>query len=84
MAKDQLALPPPPAGVHIPGPSIWPALIAGSAALIGFGLVFKMQVNGLIVAGIVLAVVTGGGWFRQAWRESTSRAEHAGHETADR
>lgn len=81
--KDTLALPPAPAGVHIPGPSIWPVLIAASAALIGIGLVFKMQVNGLIVAGVVLAVVTGGGWFRQAWRESTERAEHRELEGSD-
>lgn len=79
-SKETLALPPPPEGVHIPGPSLWPALLAGSAALIGIGLVFKMQVNGLIVAGIVLAVVTGGGWFRQAWRESTELREHSGHD----
>lgn len=84
--KDALAPPPAPAGVHIPGPSLWPALIAGSAALIGIGLVFKVQVNGIVVAGILLAVITGGGWFRQAWRESTaltdhedSEREHAGH-----
>lgn len=75
-SKETLALPPPPPGIHVPGPSLWPALIAGSAALIGIGLVFKMQVNGLVVAGIVLAVVTGGGWFRQAWRESTAQREH--------
>ncbi|MFN8105933.1 MAG: hypothetical protein U0U69_15915 [Acidimicrobiia bacterium] len=81
--KDTLALPPPPKGVHIPGPSVWPVLIAASAALIGIGLVFKMQVNGLIVAGIVLAVVTGGGWFRQAWRESTERTEHREHEASE-
>lgn len=78
--KDTLALPPPPKGVHIPGPSLWPALIAGSAALIGIGLVFKLQVNGLVVAGILLAVVTGGGWFRQAWRESSALAEHDEHD----
>lgn len=78
--KDSLALPPPPDGLHIPGPSLWPALIAASAALIAIGLVFKVQVNGLIVAGIILAVVTGGGWFRQAWRESTALAEHKDHE----
>lgn len=74
--KTSLALPPPPKGVHIPGPSVWPVLIAGSAALIAAGLVFHVQINGLVVAGVLLAVITGGGWFRQGQRERQEIIEH--------
>ncbi len=74
-----------PDDIHLPGPSIWPAVfaIAGGAVLIG------LITNPLIsVAGLVLFLVAAGGWIAQAVGEyrlalGGGHGGHAGHGGAD-
>lgn len=75
--KEMPALPPPPAGVHIPGPSFWPALVALGALLVGAGLVFReVEVNLFLTVGVVVLIVVLAGWAFQAWNERDEIVEH--------
>ena len=68
----------PPPGVHMPGPSFRPILVALALGLLFLGLVF----GGLILAvGIVALIVTLLGWLRDARREFVHAvdADQTGH-----
>lgn len=81
--KEELATEPPPEGVHIPGPSYWPPLLALGAALTGAGLIFDVAVNVFLAAGVVVLVFTGAGWAVQAWKERAEIVAHEQHEHAN-
>jgi Rieske Fe-S protein len=57
---------------HLPSPTIWPFAFAGAVALILLGLIVNVW---LTVIGIVLAVVFGFLWIRQATREVRGEPE---------
>jgi Rieske Fe-S protein len=60
------------AEAHLPSPTIWPFAFAGAVALILLGLIVNTW---LTVIGIVLAVVFGFLWIRQATREVRGEPE---------
>jgi quinol---cytochrome c reductase iron-sulfur subunit, bacillus type len=60
------------AEAHLPSPTIWPFAFAGAVALILLGLIVNAW---LTVIGIVLAVVFGFLWIRQATREVRGEPE---------
>ncbi len=68
----------PPPGVHIPAPSFRPILIALSACVLFFGLVFG---TAILVAGLILLVASLLGWLRDARTEyvATMVADRTGH-----
>ena len=68
----------PPPGVHVPGPSFRPILVAGAASVVFFGLVFG---GWLLLTGIVLLIGALLGWLRDARREYlyTVEADRTGH-----
>ena len=76
--------PQPPRGVHLPPPSLLPAVLALGAALLGAGLAFRADdqpiANPFLAIPGVLVMVTGiVGWVRAAgreWRET----DHAAHD----
>jgi CubicO group peptidase (beta-lactamase class C family) len=45
--------------VHLPPPSIWPAVIAVGAAVIGWGFMLKPPV---VIAGVIIIVMGAAGW----------------------
>lgn len=74
--------PKPPRGVHMPGPSILPAMFSLGAALLGAGLAFRAEDQvanpflalpgiGVLILGIIW-------WVRAADREWTD-TEHGSH-----
>jgi hypothetical protein len=68
-----------PEHIHLPGPSIWPAVFAVSAGLVFIGLITAPAVSG---AGLVLFVVAAGGWTVQAVGEhklALAGGHQAGH-----
>ena len=66
----------PPAGIHMPPPSIMPLLFAAGLLVTAAGAVFTDQVLG---AGITLLVIGGGGWFLEDIR-SFEESEHDDHD----
>lgn len=68
----------PPPGVHVPGPSYRPFLVALAAAILFLGLVFG---GALLVAGLIVVVWSLLGWLRDARREyvATVEADRTGH-----
>jgi plastocyanin len=68
----------PPPGVHMPGPSYRPLLVAAAATVLFFGLVFG---GALLLAGVVLLSGALLGWLRDARREysATVEADRTGH-----
>ncbi|MEP7055700.1 MAG: hypothetical protein ABI912_10680 [Actinomycetota bacterium] len=71
-----------PDNIHLPGPSIWPAVFAVSAGSVFIGLVTSPLVSMVGVGLFVLATV---GWIAQAVGEyrSSLAGGHAGHGSAD-
>ena len=70
--------PGPPAGVHIPGPSFRPFLLALAAAVLVVGGVLNVSI---FMGGVVMLVVALLGWLRDAHAEyrETVRADATGH-----
>lgn len=68
----------PPPGVHMPGPTFRPLLVASSAAVLFFGIVFG---GALLLAGVVLLFGALFGWLRDARREYVAivEADRTGH-----
>lgn len=58
--------------VHLPSPTIWPFAFAAAVALILLGLIVSLVVTAV---GVVLAVVFGFLWIRQATRELRGEPE---------
>ena len=62
--------PTPPRGVHLPPPSVLPALFSLAAALIGAGLAFRSDDQlanpWLAIPGVLLFVITAVSWVRAA------------------
>jgi plastocyanin len=62
-----------PAGVHLPGPSIWPFFIPVAGFFVLLSLVIKPSgtvINPLFLGiGVVIGVVAIAGWYRDAGRE---------------
>ena len=52
--------------IHLPPPSIWPALLALGIALLLMGLVLNLI---LLIVGVVLSVAATALWVRDARRE---------------
>lgn len=74
--------PKPPRGVHMPGPSILPAMFSLGAALLGAGLAFRAEdqvANPLLalpgIGVLILGIIW---WVRAADREWTD-TEHGSH-----
>lgn len=78
------AEPAPPPGVHMPAPSLLPALMSLAALLIGAGLAFKSDEElianpWLAIPGVLLFVASVVVWVRDAgheWRD----VEHGAHD----
>ena len=75
----------PPRGVHLPGPSFLPVLLAVASTLLGAGFAFRgpwVPANPfLAVPGLLLLIASVFGWVRAAnheWRE----VEHRSHDDA--
>ena len=66
-----------PASIHLPGPSIFPAVYAVSAGLILVGLFTNYFLS---YAGVALFVVASVGWAMQAVGEHRYAQEHGGHD----
>jgi len=45
--------------IHVPGPSIWPIVLAGSFVLIAIGFVSSFIIS---IVGILVLLVAIGGW----------------------
>jgi Rieske Fe-S protein len=60
------------AEAHLPSPTIWPFAFAGAVALILLGLIVNVWAT---VIGVILAVVFGFLWIRQATREVRGQPE---------
>jgi Rieske Fe-S protein len=60
------------AEAHLPSPTIWPFAFAGAVALILLGLIVNVWAT---VIGVILAVVFGFLWIRQATREVRGEPE---------
>lgn len=45
--------------IHVPGPSVWPIVLAGSFVLIAIGLVSSITVS---IVGILVLLAAIGGW----------------------
>ncbi len=80
--------PRPPAGVHLPPPSLLPAAMSLGAALLGAAFVFhpEGQVANLwlLIPGLVVLVGTVVAWIRAAnreWREVEHGSHDDGHAT---
>jgi hypothetical protein len=83
--------PRPPRGVHLPGPSWLPVMMAVGGALLGAGLAFRPDEEGTIanlwlaVPGLIVVVVAVVAWVRAAgreWRDTEHGPAHddsAGH-----
>lgn len=54
---------------HLPGPSFWPFLLALGIAMSLIGVITKVEV---VVIGLLLTVVSLGGWIREARHEYRS------------
>lgn len=52
-----------------PRPSIWPLVGAAAGGLVALGLAID---SGLVIIGVVLAVLATAGWLAQVWREDPS------------
>jgi plastocyanin len=65
----------PPEGVHMPGPSPWPFFAPIALMIIFYGVIFSPV---LVVAGLVLGIISAGGWLRDANREYRT-TEEVGH-----
>ncbi len=67
------------ATLHLPGPSLMPALYAVAGALLVFGLVFH---TGLALTGLVMVVLTTVGWGVESVREyrQTVLSGHGAHD----
>ncbi|GEM_PF-2120793 len=81
--KEQLALPPPPKGMHIPGPSYWPIGLAIGIMLFVSGLVFDIKVNAFTAIGAFLLILAGAGWMTQDTAESEELVTHQEHLDAE-
>jgi hypothetical protein len=66
-----------PASLHLPGPSIFPAIYSVAAGLILVGLLTSYAV---VIAGVVLFVVASVGWGVEAVKEYRYAQEHGGHD----
>lgn len=68
----------PPPGVHMPGPSFRPLLVAIAAAVLFLGLVFGLA---LLIAGALMLFVALVGWLLDAGREyrAVAEADETGH-----
>jgi hypothetical protein len=51
-----------PSGVHLPRPTVWPAVLASGVTLLAWGLITNYAVS---LAGFVLFVVAAVGWGNQ-------------------
>ena len=72
----------PPAGVHIPGPSFRPLLIAVASSVLFLGLALTRQLGAsLLIAGLIMFVIVGLEWLRDAVVEYrlTVKADATGH-----
>ena len=72
----------PPAGVHVPGPSFRPLLIAVASAVLFLGLALTRQLGAsLLIAGLIMFVIVGIEWLRDAVVEYrlTVKADATGH-----
>ncbi len=73
---------PAPAGVHLPGPSLWPFVLPIGGMFVLISLVLHpegMPINPVLLGiGLLIAVVGVLGWYRDAGRE-WHRAELGGH-----
>jgi hypothetical protein len=58
--------------IHLPPPSIWPAVVALSIALLLTGLIINRVVT---IVGAIIFVVASGLWVRDARREFRALAE---------
>jgi len=72
----------PPAGVHVPGPSFRPLLIAVASAVLFLGLALTRQLGAsLLIAGLIMFIIVGIEWLRDAVVEYrlTVKADATGH-----
>ena len=69
---------PPPPGVHMPGPSFRPLIVAIALAVIFYGLVFG---GWLLAMGVIMLIISLVGWLRDARREFNLAvaADQTGH-----
>ena len=68
--------------IHLPGPSIWPAVLAFGVALMLFGIISSYAFSVVGLAAFVWALVM---WISQIQLESVAHAtelESSGHESA--
>ncbi|MGH7639639.1 MAG: aa3-type cytochrome oxidase subunit IV [Candidatus Dormibacteria bacterium] len=71
MSSEQIPTEPPkgPTGEaehEVPGPSFWPFVLAIGVAMALIGVITKLEV---VIIGLIIIVVSIGGWIRAARRE---------------
>lgn len=61
---------PQPPGVHLPQPTVWPAVLASGMTLLAWGVITNYAVS---AAGAVLFAVAAWGWVQELRRETRAR-----------
>jgi len=71
---------PQPPGVHLPQPTVWPAVLASGMTLLAWGVITNYAVS---AAGAILFGIAAWGWVQELRRETRAR-RHEQHDQAPR
>ncbi len=69
-----------PPGVHLPQPTVWPAVFASGMTLLAWGVITNYAVS---AAGAILSAIAAWGWVRELRRETRARRREQ-HDEAHR
>jgi len=61
---------PQPPGVHLPQPTVWPAVLASGMTLLAWGVITNYAVS---AAGAILFAIAAWGWVQELRRETRAR-----------
>lgn len=71
---------PQPPGVHLPQPTVWPAVLASGMTLLVWGVITNYAVS---AAGAILFAIAAWGWVQELRRETRARRREQ-HDEAPR